>query len=73
MKKTINYLNEAIKKEKYLLLFIIIIFIVGVIFGSLFVNFITESDKKLLINQVGDYFLEIKNLSKDVFGIRSYK
>ena len=73
MKKLINYLTGAIKNEKYILIFIIIIFLVGLIVGSLFVNFITISDRKLLLEQVNNYFNNVKDLSKDVFGLSFFK
>lgn len=69
MKKLINYLFEIIKKQKYILVFIVITFIIGIIFGSLFLNFISNDDKTLLVNQVETYFNSIKSLSNDVFGI----
>lgn len=68
----INYLNETIKKHKNLLIFLLITFIVGLIFGSLFINFITDSDKSLLKEQVTTYFSSIKKLSSDVFGINVF-
>lgn len=72
MKKIINYLNETIKKEKSLLIFNTIMFIIGIIVGSLFVNIITNSDKNLLIDQVVIFFSSIKKLSSDVFGINAF-
>lgn len=72
MKKLIWHLNEMIKKERNKLWFIIIIFLIGVILGSLFINFITDSDKSLLIGQVNDYLLSVKKLSKDVFGFDAF-
>ena len=72
MKKIIRGLSEILVKEKSKLKFIVIIFIVGVIFGSLFINFISANDRLILINQVEEYFLNIKNLSKDVFGINAF-
>ena len=36
MKKIINYLFETIKKERILLTFIIILFILGLVFGSFY-------------------------------------
>lgn len=68
MKKIIQYLNEAIKKEKVLVIFAFIIFFVGLIFGSLFINFISENDKKLLVEQLMIYITNISELSHDVFG-----
>lgn len=72
MKKIINYLNETIKKEKALLIFTTIMFIIGVIAGSLFINLVTDADKNLLINQVEVFFSSVKKLSPDVFGIDAF-
>ena len=69
MKKIIKYLNVTIKKEKNVVLFNLIIFILGLIFGSLFVNFITTEDKGLLIEQLDVYLNSINKLSSDVYGI----
>ena len=72
MKKIINYLNETAKKEKNILIFNTIIFLVGVVLGSLFINFITNDDKKLLIEQVSTFFSNIKKLTSDIFGFESF-
>lgn len=72
MKKIINYLNETIKHEKNKLIFAGIIFILGLVFGSLFINFITNDDKSLLINQIELYLDNIKKLSDEVFGIKIF-
>ena len=69
MKKIIEYLNVTIKKEKNIILFNLIIFILGLIFGSLFINFITSEDKTLLIEQLETYLGSIKKLTNDVIGI----
>lgn len=72
MKKIIKYLNEEIKKEKNLIIFILVTFLIGLIVGSLFVNFIIKDDKMLLINQVNTYFSNIKVLDKKVFGVSAF-
>lgn len=72
MKKIINYLNETVKKEKNILIFNTIIFLVGVVLGSLFINFITNDDKKILIEQVSTFFSNIKKLTSDIFGFESF-
>ena len=72
MKKIIKYLNETIKKEKYLVIFNVCMFLIGLIIGSLFINFITKDDKSLLIEQVLVYLDNIKRLSTDVFGINAF-
>lgn len=71
MKKIINYLNETIKKEKQIVIFMIIIFLVGLIAGSLFINLIIQGDKDILTNQVATFFTSIKKLSSDVFGVNA--
>ena len=72
MKKIINYLNETIKKQKQILVFTIFIFLIGLIIGSLFINFVNEHDKLLLINQINTYFENIKSLSSEVIGINVF-
>lgn len=72
MKKIIKYLNETIKKEKNILIFILITFFLGLVLGSLFINFITEDDKKLLVEQLELFLSNVKNLTKDVFGIKVF-
>ncbi len=72
MKQAIKHLKETIIKEKQILRFITIIFILGLIFGSLFINILSNDDKKLLIESVTSYFNSIKSLSKDVFGINVF-
>ncbi len=71
MKKIINYLNETIKKEKQIVIFMIIIFLVGLIAGSLFINLISQGDKDILTNQVTTFFDSIKKLSSGVFGVNA--
>ena len=73
MLKIIAYLNETIKKEKNKVIFVLIMFIIGLIIGSLFTNFITSDDKNLLISQLEIYFNSIKKLSSDVFGLKVLK
>lgn len=73
MKQIINYLNKTVKKEKKLLIFIIIIFLLGVVGGSIFLNILTKTDKDLLINEIGNYFIDIKNLKNNVFGLNVFK
>ncbi len=72
MKKIIRYLNETIKKEKNKLIFVVTIFIIGLVLGSLFTNFITVDDKNLLTGQLDVYLDSIKKLSSDVFGLKVF-
>lgn len=72
MKKIINYLNEAIKKERWVFIFCFILFITGLVFGSLFINFISKADKNELIDQLTLYINNSKQLSESVFGIKAF-
>ena len=72
MKKIINYLNETIKKEKYLLRFNIIIFIIGLVLGTIFINFITSEDKELLKEQLSTFISNIKILSPNIYGFNTF-
>ena len=69
MKKIYSYLTEPLKKEKNIIIFISMVFIIGLIFGSLFINFINKSDKKLLIDNLKLYFDNIKHLDKTIYGV----
>lgn len=72
MKNLIKNLIQIIKKEKIIVVFTFIIFIIGLIFGSCFINLITKTDKELLLNQLTLYIDSISKLSKDVFGIEVF-
>lgn len=72
MKNLLKYLIQTIKKEKTIIAFTFIIFVLGLIFGSCFTNLITKSDKELLINQLTLYMNNISKLSSDVFGIKVF-
>lgn len=72
MKKIIEYLNETVKKEKNKLVFVVIMFVIGLVLGSLFINFITNDDKKILMEQLEVYLTSVKNLSGDVFGLKVF-
>lgn len=72
MKKILKYLNEELKKEKNILLFNFIIFILGLTIGTLFINFITSADKTLLIEQLETYLSNINKLSNDVYGLNLF-
>ena len=69
MKKIYSYLTEPLKKEKNIIIFISMVFLIGLIFGSLFINFINKSDKKLLIDNLKLYFDNIKHLDKTIYGV----
>lgn len=71
MRQIRKYLDEIIKKEKKIVIFTIIIFIIGLISGSLFINFINQTDRKVLLEDVTNYFKDIKVLSNNIFGMKA--
>lgn len=72
MKQLIKYIKETIIKEKYILKFILVLLFIGIIAGSLFINFLTKADKSLLINQLEAFLEGVKSLSGEVFGINAF-
>ena len=72
MKKILKYLDKELKKEKNILLFNFIIFTIGLTLGTLFINFITNADKTLLIEQLETYLSNVNKLSSDVYGLNLF-
>ena len=68
----IKQIIKTLKENKNILRFVVILFILGVVFGTLFVNYISDKDKLLLINQINDYTNSIKSLSSNIFGLKSF-
>lgn len=73
MKKLICYLNETLTLKKKILFFLFILFLCGVISGSLFINFISKEDKTILVKQILDYTNNCKNLSNIIYGFSALK
>lgn len=65
MNKLLSKLQLSTIKTKRLYLFLLLIFIIGVIFGSLFITIINETDKNTVINQISGFFNQIKNNNID--------
>ena len=60
MNKLFSKLKSLSVKGKKLYLFLLIIFIIGVIFGSVFLTILDENDKASVLNQVASFFNQIK-------------
>ena len=73
MKKIIAQLIKYVKNQKYIVTFILILFLIGVFIGSLFISFISTNDKEILYNQVDTYFKNISVLNCSVYGISYFK
>ncbi len=65
MNKLLSKLQLSTIKTKRLYLFLLLIFIIGVIFGSLFITIINETDKNTVINQISSFFNKIKSNNID--------
>lgn len=71
MRNILDRLRKSIKVNKKLFVFLLVISLIGVIFGSFFVTIINESDKKLITDNIGEY---IKNIdSNNLNYISSFK
>ena len=73
MKKIINVIKGTIQSERKIMIFNIIVLLIGVIFGSLFIDFVSKVDRKILINDVIKYISDIKKLSNSVYSINVFK
>ena len=72
MKEMYNKYRKEISKKNNFLVLILGIFILGLIFGSIYITILGKSEKALIINSVGNYFNEIKGVSFDN-GINVFK
>jgi stage II sporulation protein M len=67
MNKLWQKLNFDLIKGKKLYLFLIIVLIIGVIFGSFFITILKADDKVAVSNQILSFFEQIKNNHMDYF------
>ena len=68
MNKLSNLFTKTIK-AKNIYLFLLLIFIIGVIFGSLFITIINDTDKNTVLNQITNFFNEMKSNKIDYLDI----
>ena len=73
MKELYTNLKEVFNKEKNITRFIFVLFIISVVVGCLFVNFISKSDKTLLLDQLDNYLSNISLFKKSLFSFSIYK
>lgn len=69
MNKLFSKLKLESIKNKRLYLFLLIVFIIGVIFGSLFITILDEQDKSDVLNQIATFFNQIKTNKIDYLGV----
>lgn len=68
MNKLMSKLKLSSFKRKRLYLFLLLIFIIGVVFGSIFITILDEPDKKTVLTQIVDFFNQLKNNKIDYLG-----
>ncbi len=73
MKELYTNIKEVFNKEKNITRFIFILFLVSIIIGCLFVNFISKDDKSLLLEQLDNYLSNISLFKKSLFNFSIYK
>lgn len=56
MKEMYNNYKKELKKKNNILIVIMVIFILGLIFGSLYITILENDEKTLVLNQVSSYF-----------------
>lgn len=73
MKKIYSYLYSTLKNNKHIIKFLLVVFFFGIVFGSLFLNFISDNDKIVLTNNISDFFNNVNKLNKYVLGLDVFK
>lgn len=69
MNKFLSKLKISSIKSKRLYLFLLLIFIIGVTFGSIFITILDEPDKNTILNQIATFFNEIKTNDIDYLNV----
>ena len=65
MKEIYNNYKKELSKRNNILVSIVIIFILGLIFGSIYITILKTSEKTTILNEVNNYFLSINKISID--------
>ena len=60
---TLEDIKELILKKKTIILAVLMIFVLGLLFGSIYITILSNEDKKELLNNVNIYFDSMKNIS----------
>ncbi|MFA6843742.1 MAG: stage II sporulation protein M [Bacilli bacterium] len=69
MNKLLSKLKLSSFKGKQLYLFLLLVFLVGVLFGSIFITILDEQDKSTVITQIASFFDQIKNNKVDYLNV----
>lgn len=65
MKEIYNNYKKELSKRNNILVSIFIIFILGLIFGSIYITILKTGEKTTILNEVNNYFLSINKISID--------
>lgn len=63
MKEMYNNYKKDLKNKNNILLVISVIFILGLIFGSIYITILKSGEKTTILNEVGNYFLSNNKLN----------
>lgn len=65
MKEMYNNYKKEISKKNSFLIVIFVIFLLGLIFGSIYITILKDSEKTTIMNSVNSYFLSLDKLTFD--------
>ena len=63
MKEMYNNYKKELSKKNSILVAVFIIFIIGIIFGSIYITILKNSEKTLILKEVNSYFLSMDKIS----------
>ena len=69
MKEMYNNYKKDLKNKNNILLVISVIFILGLIFGSIYITILKNGEKTTILNEVGNYFLSNNSSKVSSFNI----
>lgn len=64
MKEMYNNYKKELSKKNSLIIIVMVIFLIGIIFGSIYITILSNDQKSIIVKQVGEYF---KNMPKVTF------
>lgn len=65
MKEMYNNYKKELSKKNNILVAVFIIFVIGIIFGSIYITILKNGEKKLILDEVNNYFLSINKITFD--------
>jgi stage II sporulation protein M len=69
MNKLFSKLKLSSFHGKQLYLFLLLVFLVGIVFGSIFITILNDQDKGAVINQIATFFDQMKSNKIDYLGV----